>query len=106
MPGAMDLQQQDLSGVTSGVYTVKVTDAAGCFAEKSFALTNGALIAVDSSLHHPSCTQVNGGVDITPVSGVSPYTYLWSNGSTTQDLQNVGAGNYTCKSYGCIWLFS
>ena len=54
----------DLSGAASGVYTVKVTDAAGCSAEKSFALTNGALITVTSSLHHPSCTQANGGVDI------------------------------------------
>jgi hypothetical protein len=95
---------QDLSGVASGVYTVKVTDAAGCFAEKSFALTNGALIAVTSSLHHPSCTQANGGVDITSVTGVSPHTFLWSNGSTTQNLQNVGAGTYTVKitdALGC-----
>ncbi|HEX6223070.1 MAG TPA: hypothetical protein VFZ52_01585 [Chryseolinea sp.] len=96
--------EQDLSGVTSGVYTVKVTDAAGCFAEKSFALTNGALIAVQSSLTHPSCTQINGGIDITPTTGVAPYSYLWSNGSTTQDLQNVAAGNYTVKvtdALGC-----
>ena len=96
--------EQDLSGVTSGVYTVKVTDAAGCFAEKSFALTNGSLIVVESTLLHPSCTQVNGGIDINPVTGASPYTYLWSNGSTTQDLTNVGPGNYNVRvtdAFGC-----
>ncbi|HZB11916.1 MAG TPA: SprB repeat-containing protein, partial [Chryseolinea sp.] len=95
---------QDLTGVASGVYTVKVTDAAGCFAEKTFALTNGALIAVQSSLRHPDCTQNNGAIDITPTTGVSPYTYLWSNGATTQDLQNVGAGNHSVKvtdALGC-----
>ncbi len=96
--------EQDLSGAASGVYTVKVTDAAGCFAEKSFALTNGALISVTSALHHPSCTQTNGGVDITSVTGVSPHTFLWSNGSTAQNLQNVGPGTYTVRitdAVGC-----
>ncbi|MCF8373340.1 MAG: choice-of-anchor J domain-containing protein, partial [Bacteroidales bacterium] len=36
-----------------------------------------------------------GAIDISVTSGVTPYTYLWSNNSTTQDLINVIADNYS-----------
>jgi len=43
-----------------------------------------------------SCNgSTNGAIDATIVGGVPPYTYAWSNGATTQDLVNIGAGNYT-----------
>ncbi len=37
----------------------------------------------------------NGGVSISIINGLSPFTYLWSSGATTQNLANVGTGNYT-----------
>jgi hypothetical protein len=49
-----------------------------------------------NSVQHASCFGTNsGGIDITPAGGVSPYTYTWSNGTTTQDLVNIPAGTYT-----------
>ncbi|MCX6258741.1 MAG: GEVED domain-containing protein [Bacteroidia bacterium] len=38
-----------------------------------------------------------GAVDLSIVntSGVSPFTYLWSNGQTTQDLTGLAAGTYS-----------
>ncbi len=45
----------------------------------------------------------NGTINLTPGGGIgevigddSPYTYLWSNGATTQDLSGVPSGTYTC----------
>ncbi|HRE98521.1 MAG TPA: SprB repeat-containing protein, partial [Flavobacteriales bacterium] len=36
-----------------------------------------------------------GSIDVTVSGGVSPYTYFWSGGSTSEDLSNATAGVYT-----------
>ncbi|MFN5653250.1 MAG: SprB repeat-containing protein, partial [Flavobacteriia bacterium] len=47
----------------------------------------------------------NGTVDVTVSGGTAPYTYNWSNGAITQDIQNQAAGNDTLiitDFVGCI----
>ena len=42
----------------------------------------------------PDINQSNGSLDLSVLGGVSPYTYLWSTGATTQDISGLGAGIY------------
>lgn len=90
------------SGITadslaSGAYMVTVTDSEGCI---SFAIATindigGPQIATEAVITNVSCNGgSNGAIDITVSGGSLPYTYKWSNGSTTQDIQNLEAGPY------------
>ena len=53
---------------------------------------------------HPFLTNCDGVADITASNGEAPYTYLWSDGSTTEDRDDLCAGTYqvTVTDYnGC-----
>jgi hypothetical protein len=46
----------------------------------------------------------NGAVSLTVSGGISPYTYAWSNGATTQNISGLAAGVYSVTvtgSNGC-----
>jgi Leucine-rich repeat (LRR) protein len=52
--------------------------------------------SITTSVTSPTCFGGNNGTITTSISGgVAPYTYLWSNGSTTATLTNLVAGAYT-----------
>lgn len=91
---------EDLSNVPAGNYSVTITDANNCTATNSLTLTEPP--AMTATLNSPtlgggyniSCTGYSDGViNSTINNGVTPYTYLWSNGATTQNITNASAGN-------------
>jgi hypothetical protein len=54
------------------------------------------LTAVVQSVTQPSCNNAPNGQIILAVSGGTPnYTFAWSNGATTQNLNDVRPGTYT-----------
>ena len=90
---------QDISGLSAGTYLVTVTDANGCAENTSAIVTEGAPLAVNTLVTHVSCggdfPSNDGTIDITVVGGTGPFTFIWSNGSSLEDLINLPTGNYT-----------
>jgi hypothetical protein len=85
-----------VSGLAVGVYSLTVVDSKGCLKEKIIPVNEQtAPIAVLDSVSTLDCN-VSGGasVYISTYLGASPYSYLWSNGATTQDITNVQPGFY------------
>ncbi|MFN7115185.1 MAG: cohesin domain-containing protein [Saprospiraceae bacterium] len=86
--------QKDLSGLTTpGQYCVTVTDAQNCTATRCASIT--APLNVTGQANRICDGTTTGSVILTVSGGASPYSFRWSNGATTQNLNNVAAGTYT-----------
>ncbi len=89
---------------TSGSYQALYQNQYGCDSILELNLTINAAPAVVLVGTTQETVAGNGGADIT-VTGGGSYTYLWSNGATTEDLTNVVGGIYTVQvtnvSTGC-----
>ncbi|MEO8151221.1 MAG: gliding motility-associated C-terminal domain-containing protein [Bacteroidia bacterium] len=87
---------QNLSGKCIGTYTVTVTDAKGCTTTQSATLTNVSNIAASIAATNVSCyAGSTGSAILTVAGGVTPYSYLWSNGAIAKDLNGIASGTYT-----------
>lgn len=88
----------DFNGLPSGIYYATVFDSGGTTAN-----TENAVISASTSLdfgfwkvNTSNCVIDKGKLAVTGVTGTGPYTYLWSNGETTQLITGLTQGVYTC----------
>ncbi len=85
-----------VENLASDIYTVTVTNNYGCTAEAEVFISEPTPLQGEAFSQDASCAGANDGSIITAASGgTPPYTYLWSNGSTSADLPNITAGIYT-----------
>ncbi len=95
-----------LSGLSSGNYSLTVTDNNGCV---SNALTNilvnpgnlsNSLTSTDAT-----CTAADGSASILIAGGTLPVTYIWSNSGTDATISGLFAGSYNVTATdnnGCL----
>lgn len=89
---------EDQIALTAGTYNVVVTDTNLCVAQAEITLTQPEPLAINLVPTHITCDAPgfdNGSVNLTVSGGVAPFNYLWSNGASTEDINNLTQGNYT-----------
>lgn len=95
---------EDISGIAGGTYTLYTTDGGGCTDTLTVSLNLSLPISASATITPPTCGQLNGSIDVTITGGTSPFVYTWNTGANTEDLFNVGGGNYTfgvIDTFGC-----
>ena len=99
-----------ITGLTTGYYDVIITDANGCASAfdssaSSVFVGQSVAISVPVTPTPATCTDTNGAVIAFGSGGVTPYTYLWSNGATTAAQTGLASGAYYVRvtdANGCI----
>jgi hypothetical protein len=81
------------NNLSSGSYTLTVTDNDGCSVSTGFTINSGGSLL--TGINTTNCTTGNNGsASVVIYDGEPPFTYLWSNGSTGSSISNLSSGLY------------
>jgi hypothetical protein len=92
--------QQTISNLAPGTYSVTVTASGGCTATGSTTVNLSNSVTATASSTDETCNACNNGTATVSASGASSYTFLWSNGATTQNISNLPPGTYSVTVTG------
>jgi uncharacterized repeat protein (TIGR01451 family) len=96
--GAPTQTNGNFSGVCPGSWLGTVTDANGCTGTFMLFVStnNSSSITVTNVIQNETGAGLNNGsIDLTVTGTAGPFTFLWSNGATTEDIYSLGAGMYS-----------
>ena len=88
----------DISDLYAGIYTLTVSDADGCTKAADFNISEKE-ITLFAQIQHSACegsgSQATGSIQLqVGGTGTPPFSYQWSNGATTTDIDQLIAGIY------------
>ncbi|MBL4657414.1 MAG: PKD domain-containing protein, partial [Flavobacteriales bacterium] len=93
------------TALCQGTYNATITDANGCVAITSYAVTEPAAMTLAFVNVDATCGAADGSSCVTAIGGSLPYAYLWDNAQTTScaTLLLGGAYNVTVTdNNGCL----
>jgi len=94
--GGMSNTSTSISGLTSGVYSITVTDANSCVSTKTISVTQPAAITGTISTTSVTCFGgTNGSASISSGGGTGIFSYLWNGSQTQQNITGLANGIYT-----------
>lgn len=101
---------QTFTNLAAGTYTVSVTDANNCPGTTTITILQPQAIQTNGISQNPLCNGgTTGQINLTVNGGTAPYSFLWSNGATTEDLTGISASNFVVTitdAQGCSSTYS
>ncbi len=98
---------EDADSLTVGMYSVTVTDSAGCTFTTTVNVAEPSSPSISLDVTNIDCFGAyNGQISSNVAGGTPPYTYLWSNTDTASNLINLSPITYTVKvtdGMGCTF---
>ncbi|MBI4647087.1 MAG: PKD domain-containing protein [Bacteroidia bacterium] len=104
----MGIDTQGIAYLHAGTYSVTVTDSNGCLAISEALITQPDQLNSSFTETDISCNGNNdGAIDFTATGGTIPYSYQWSNGATSVNIDSLAAGSYivtVTDFHGCTYF--
>ncbi len=84
-----------LNNIPAGTYSLLLRDQNECTIEENWFIQQPEKFNIQSVIKNPSCNGSNdGSINIEASGGTPPYQYLWSNGESSAEINNLLAGSY------------
>ncbi len=91
-----------IDGLSEGIYNLTVLTSNGCEANSYDLIIEGPFFAPEIDyLISPETVAGNqdGSIELNLTGGSTPFTFLWSNGATTQSIYNLSYGAYSVEIF-------
>ena len=95
--GQMVAVNAPLTGLAAGSYQLSLTDANGCSYDTTFVLMGTPGFSLTSAATAVSCAGDCDGSATVVATGSAGYSYSWSNGATTDQIDQLCAGTYAVE---------
>ena len=99
-----------IENVNQGIYTLNIEDSNGCTKSAFGVINEPDELIVSSNVNHVECFgESSGSIDLIVSGGTGAYSYLWSDNSIDEDINNITSALYTVTvsdENGCTVLHS
>jgi len=85
-----------ISSLVPGAYTLNITESATqCSISDTFQITQPDSLQLTTEVTNDLCHTGKGSINTIVKGGTTPYSYLWSNNATSNEITGLSAGTYT-----------
>ena len=91
------------NNLSPGIYSVTISDGSGCIIEEDFNVSEPQELSLSGVITNATdCDNpASGSIDLQVSGGTAPYTFIWSNGSTKENLIANNYNGIVTDSNGC-----